>query len=192
METEQQLVIRFQNGETAAFDSLFERHRNRLFAYTLGLLRDRGLAEDTVQESFMELVKHRQEIEPRQGVAPWLYRVARNRALNLLRRRRRELGSDGGPSAAVNPNRGRIGSVPSPGVALAQREATDILSAALARLSTRDRELLLLRFHAGLTYREIAQTLGRPLGTVLWQVRRVLRKLRTMIPADTSFEADRP
>lgn len=183
MRDEAQLVAAARAGDADAFEGLFDAHRRGLLAYVNGMLRDRHAAEDVVQESFVQLARHIAELDPERGVAPWLYRVARNRALDRIRRRKREH-SDGEverrrplaviPDAAWTPREH-----------LLHRERLGRLDAAIQALPEEDRDLIMLRFYGNLTFREIAIRMERPLGTVLWKSRRILKKLHESMERET-------
>jgi RNA polymerase sigma-70 factor (ECF subfamily) len=165
-----------QRGDMGAFDVIFDRYRRRLLAFVYSLLGDRGLAQDIVQECFVELARRVGRIDPERGVAGWLHRVARNRAIDVLRRRRKE--SWLGEETGLRTPDAEIRGPGTPAEQMARREDAERVRQALAALSVRDREILSLRFYAGLTFKEIAGVLRRPLGTVLWQGRRSLHRLR--------------
>lgn len=175
IESEADLVRRLQGGDSDAFDVLFERHRRGLLAYILGYCRDRQLAEDVVQDTFLEFARRIDSIRPRQGANGWLYRVARNRTIDILRHRQYEV-LPGDEFMAVSGH--EADREKGPDRALIRRERHEHLREVLDALPEKDRELLLLRFYGGLTFREAGRVLGRPLGTVLWQGRRALEKLR--------------
>lgn len=177
MESDSSLIRRLQDGDITAFDVLFEKFRRRLLAYVTGLLHDRAKAEDVVQESFVELVTAIQKINPDRGVAPWLYRVARNRAIDMLRHGKFEV-LPGDEFLAETVTAAGSDCVPAPDGRLMAREKQEEVRNMLAVLPEKERDLLLLRFYGDLTFAEIAQVLRRPLGTVLWQVNRTLKKLR--------------
>jgi RNA polymerase sigma-70 factor (ECF subfamily) len=186
-ETDASLVRRLQAGEMAAFDALFERFRRKLLAYVLGLLHDRGQAEDVVQESFVELVTKIRKIDADRGVSPWLYRVARNRAIDLLRHRRFEvLPGDDYLAETVADDDSREVAAPNSRIMARERKAE--VAALLGTLPDKERDLLMLRFYGDLTFAEIAQVVRRPLGTVLWQVNSSLKKLRKKGRAGASRE----
>lgn len=174
-DTDTALLRRLREGDTAAFDVLFERHRRGLLAYVSAWTGDRALAEDIVQESFLRLVTRVDRIDPRRGVAPWLYRVARNRAIDVLRHRKFEA-PDG---RAVLESAAATGE-PSDQAAMRAEDAERVRRA-LAKLTEREREVLTLRFYGGLTFADIARVVRRPLGTVLWMARRSLGRMRGMM-----------
>ena len=182
-EPESSLARRLQAGDSEAFNALFERHRKGLLAYVAGLVRNVPLAEDVVQDAFLQLARKASGIDPRKGARAWLYRVARNRAFDRLRHARFEIL----PGDDYFQKRDQDADAPSsasPADNLVRRERADLVRSALDALPARERELLLLRFHGGLSFKEIAATVRRPISTVLWQVRRTLKKMRKTLPKD--------
>jgi RNA polymerase sigma factor (sigma-70 family) len=167
------LIRRLKRGEQGAFDGLFDRYRGGLIAYAEGLLRDHALAEDVVQDVFVALVRHADSLRPASGAAGWLYRATRNRAFDVLRRARRErervLVPEGAEPTVESEADRRLDAV----------ERATLVRTLVDALSQPDRELVLLRFYGGLTFREIACVVRRPLGTVLWRMRRILREMST-------------
>lgn len=174
-----ELVRRAQKGDTGAFEALFERHRRGLLAYVNGMTKDLQAAEDIVQDVFVRLARRLDTINPRRGASPWLYRVARNRAVDHLRKRAPEVlpGEE-----ALREWLGRAGG-DNPANALLRTEAVALVREALLSMEPGDRDVLMLRFFGGLRFREIAAVLKRPMGTVLWQSRRSLEKLRRLVEA---------
>ena len=177
-ESEQRLVRRLQGGDMAAFDVLFERFRRELLAFTVGLLGDRTDAEDVVQESFVALAARIRHLDPEQGVKAWLYRVARNRAIDRLRKRKWSVFP--GCTFFRRQARPERAGDRAPGESAARADTFARLRDALDRLPEREREVLLLRYYSDLAFREIAGIVGRPMGTVLWQARRGVERLREM------------
>ncbi|MCX7590542.1 MAG: RNA polymerase sigma factor [Kiritimatiellae bacterium] len=179
-DSEGELVRRLQAGELGAFDRLFERYEAALLAYVCGILQDRSLAEDVVQDCFVLLVRHIGRIRPDQGVGPWLFRVARNRAVDIARHRRFEsVGNETGQGAALPE--GQPDEAGTPLATIMQNETRERLMRALDTLSIKDRDVLMLRYFAGLSFKEMAEALRRPMGTVLWQVHKALRRLRQRV-----------
>jgi RNA polymerase sigma-70 factor (ECF subfamily) len=176
---ESELVRGLQAGDLAAFDELFRRHRRGLLAYAVGLLGDRALAEDVVQDSFVRLARSADRIDPARGARPWLYRVAHNRAVDLLRRRRREPPASDADLATLAAE--AVAADPSPADGLIGAETRRRVRAALDRLPEKEREVLLMRFYGELTFQEAARVARRPLGTMLWRASRALQRLREMM-----------
>jgi RNA polymerase sigma-70 factor, ECF subfamily len=182
-EEDQDLVQRLRAGDAKAFDRLFELHRRELLAYAAGLLGDRSLAEDVVQESFLELVRCCERIDPARGVRPWLFRVTRNRAIDVLRKRAPEVRGEDAENAAASA----VAEVPSPAGQAIGAEERKAVAEALGHLSARERDVLVMHYYGGLTFREIAGVVRRPLGTVLWQARRAIGRLGTIL-GDRAFD----
>ncbi|MCE9615339.1 MAG: RNA polymerase sigma factor [Lentisphaerae bacterium] len=174
-ESDSRLLVRLQGGDPEAFEVLFERHRRGVRAYAAAILRDAALAEDVTQESFLELVRRVQEVDARRGVTGWLYRVARNRAIDVQRHRRHDVQ----PGAeAVTRARDEREQAPSAADDLQRREQDAHVTAAMAALPAEEREVLALHYFAGLAYRDVAAVVDRPLGTVLWRAHRGLGRMR--------------
>lgn len=163
------LILGLKRGDMPSFQVLFEKYRRPVFAYVRGLIRDRGLAEDCVQEVFVELIKSADRIDAARGVKNWLFRVAHNRAVDMIRRQARET-----PEGADNI--GFQGGA-SPDKQLMQKEGKAGLMNAIAGLKEDEREIVMLRFFGGLTFAEAEKISGVPLNTLIWRCRRALKKL---------------
>ncbi len=176
MDDDGELVKRMQKGDLRAFDELFERHRRSLFAYVRQMVWDQQQAEDIVQESFVKMVEARGKLDPEFGVRGWLFRVARNRAVDYLRQRRRLTAAAGLPEPVDAAGK-------TPAGELVQREDRVAVRQALRELPAKERDVLELRYYGGLTFQEIADVLEQPLGTVLWRARKTLKDLRRVLAA---------
>ncbi|MEI6807601.1 MAG: sigma-70 family RNA polymerase sigma factor [bacterium] len=181
------LLRRLQNGETAAFDVIFEKHRRGVFSYVRGMVNDNGLAEDIVQECFLELVKNIARIKPEQGAGGWLYRVARNRAIDVLRARKNWFDSDKTELADKRPAEELADERPTPSENAVAREREANVRMALEMLPPKERDILLLRYFGDLKFNDIAKLRRRPLGTVLWQATRSLEKIRLLLTEQNKF-----
>lgn len=187
VETDSGLLERLKEGDTGAFDALFDKHRRGVFSYVMGMVGDRGLAEDIVQDCFLELVRNLERIKPEQGAGGWLYRVARNRAIDQLRTRRRGIGKVGTDFPDASPAAEQVDSGPTPLEEAVARERAIGVREALEMLPPKERDLLLLRFFGDLKFNEIARLRRRPLGTVLWQATRSLEKIRMLLEKQAEF-----
>ncbi|MBW3609678.1 MAG: sigma-70 family RNA polymerase sigma factor [Actinobacteria bacterium] len=148
-----------------------DAHRGVLFRYALVRVRDRAAAEDVTALAFERAYRRRERFDPRKGTArAWLFAIARNAALDELRRRRR--------SAAlhVDPEDLLAATAAEDAAEAAERRA--LVRAARHGLDARDRELLALKFHAGLSHEEIAAVLGISTSNAGTRVHRALTKLR--------------
>ena len=153
----------------AEFEELYRRSRDDVYAYVAGLLRDRSAAEDVTAQAFERAYRRRRTFKPGRGSRrAWLFGIARNAALDELRRRRRRarLVAEPENQSLVPAHEDAEGAI---------RRAA--LRSAMAELSARERELVALKFFAGLTNAEIASVTGTSetnAGTKL----RVIQKLR--------------
>jgi RNA polymerase sigma-70 factor, ECF subfamily len=158
-------------GEAEAeFEELYRSSRNDVFAYVAGLLRDRGAAEDVTALAFERAYRRRSKFDPRRGSRrAWLFGIARNAALDELRRRGRhaELASDPEDEAAISPE---------DAADAALRRTT--VRAAIADLTPRERELVALKYFAGLQNAEIARVIGSSETNAGTKLHRVIEKLR--------------
>ncbi|MFF4124697.1 RNA polymerase sigma factor [Microbispora rosea] len=146
-------------GDEHAFELLYTRHAHALLAYAEGLLRDRGAAEEALQETFIALWRSARTYEGRSTVRTWLYGICRRQALKRM--------NGGRPAprpldeAALLPS-----TEPDPEVVTLARADTAAVAAALTALPATHREVLTLALSAGLSHAEISQILDIPVGTV--------------------------
>ena len=158
------------NTATGSFDALYRDSARDLYAYVRTLLGDDASAEDVTALAFERAYRRRSSFDDSRGSRRgWLFAIARNAALDELRRRRR-----------VAPLVGELPDDLAPGpdeeADLAVRRTT--VRAALAALPARDRELVALKFHGGLTNAELATVLGTSETNAATRVHRAVMKLR--------------
>lgn len=153
-----------------AFDHLYRSSRDDVYAYAAGLLRDRAVAEDVTATAFERAYRKRSRFDPSRGSArAWLFGIARNAALDELRRRGRQ--------AELTTDPVDVDSLAGPHSA-EQSELRLVLAGALAQLEARERELVALKFFAGLSNAEIAQVTGTSESNAGTRLHRVVNKLR--------------
>jgi RNA polymerase sigma factor (sigma-70 family) len=155
------------------FELLYRSSRDDIFAYVATLLGDRAAAEDITALAFERAYRRRMTFDRRRGEErAWLFGIARNAALDELRRRKRLA------SLTVDPEDvSESGSGADEGAEVALRRTA--VRAALAELAPRDREVIALKFHAGLSNTELAKVLGvseTAAGTLLYRAMEKLRK----------------
>jgi RNA polymerase sigma-70 factor, ECF subfamily len=156
--------------EVEDFDALYRRTFTRVYAYAASLLRDRSAAEEVTAQAYERAYRKRRSYRPRRGsVDAWLFGIARNAALDELRRRQRraELADDPVDLDTATPEEHLEGAL--------RRET---VRAALRALDARERELVALKFAAGLTNVEIARVVGVSESNAGTRLHRVLLKLR--------------
>ena len=153
------------------FDALYRANRDDVYAYVASLLRDRSAAEDVTAAAFERAFRRRRSFSARRGTPrAWLFGIARNAALDELRRRRRAA------SAAVDPAGEDWELQPAEEAELAVRR--QVVRAALAQLEVRERELIALKFFAGLSNAELARVVGVSESNAGTLLHRTVQKLR--------------
>lgn len=168
--TDDQLVLEYLDGRTSAFEELYDRYSRRLLTF---LSDEVGSvwAEDLLQETFSKLLTSLERYSPSGKFSAYVYEIARNLARDRQRRLFRDLPmsevyltDDHHPPELVDHLEYQL-------------EMTWVRSA-LKKLSTEQQEVVLLREYAGMSFKEIATAIERPLGTVLSQMHRALKTLR--------------
>ena len=153
-------------------EALYRSSRDDLYAYVATLLRDPSAAEDVTALAFERAYRRRRTFDRRRGEErAWLFGIARNAALDELRRRRRTA------RMATDPEDPAAAQQLEDGAEVALRRTT--VRAALATLPAREREIIALKFHAGMSNAEVAKVLGvseSNAGTLLYRTMEKLRK----------------
>jgi len=167
--TELDLVTRAQHGDRGAFTELVRRHREGVINVVYRLCGDVHLAEDAAQEAFIRAWQHLPGYRPRSPFRNWVYRIATNAALDVLRREKETVDVDA--VSLVSPGEG-------PEATLEGKERGERVRQAVLALPSASRAVLVLREYEGLSYREIADTLGIPVGTVMSRLNYARNRLR--------------
>ena len=170
--TDVRLLQRIAARDTAALAELYDRHSRLLFGLILRMVRDRGEAEDILQEAFIRVWTRAETYDAQLGgPLPWIVRVTRNSAIDRLRARRvRASGRDAIDFDAVEAAAPATG-IQNPEAAVLEAERRRTLSDALAGLPAEQRRLIEAAFFEGYTHSELARRFGLPLGTVKTRIR---------------------
>ncbi len=171
-EDELQWIARAQRGDRQAFCKLVYRYREGVIDVVYRMCGDANLAEDAAQEAFIRAWQHLPRYRPRSSFRNWLYRIATNVALDVLRRERETTDIDDVPLAAST-----IG----PEAAIERDERAERVRQAVLALPPASRVVLILREYEGLSYREIAETLDIPIGTVMSRLNYARAQLRAAL-----------
>jgi RNA polymerase sigma-70 factor, ECF subfamily len=156
-------------------EALYRSARDDVFAYVATLLHDRAAAEDVTAQAFERAVRRRRTFDARKGTPrAWLFGIARNAALDELRRRKRSATLAADPADPAAP-------APDDEADRALRRAA--VRTALAALPARDREIVALKFHGGLDNAELARVLGVSVSNAGTQLHRAMTKLREAVDA---------
>jgi RNA polymerase sigma-70 factor (ECF subfamily) len=168
------LVMAIRGGDQGAMAALYDRFSSIVYAVALRVLQDAGAAEDVLQDIFMQLWRNPGAFDASRGnMGAWLAVIARNRAIDALRRRRPE-----------NDIADVIVSVEPDMVSEADRaRAMDKVRGALQGMPAHQRSALEMAYFEGLTHAEIAEKTGEPLGTIKTRIRAGLISLRKVFAA---------
>jgi RNA polymerase sigma-70 factor (ECF subfamily) len=176
------LVERAQAGDRAAFTELVRRHQRRAYRTAFHVVGHHGDADDCVQEAFVRAYRGLKAFDRRADFSTWLHRIVVNVALNLIRSRKRRhylvALEDAETSARVESG------TPDPGRRTLGKDELHRTLAALAELAEPLRVTLLLATVEEMPYKDVAETLGIPEGTVAWRVNQARKQLRGKLAPD--------
>jgi len=184
-ESDEELLGRFRQGDSLAFGDLVRRFQRELYAYLRRYLANETLAEDVFQNTFVQVFQKAGQFEDGRKVRPWLYAIATHQAIDALRRQGRrsavsldqmaltEDGSDGG-----GWSENLASSEPDPLAGVEQTEVRERVREAIEELPEHLKLTLILAYYQELKYREIADILKIPVGTVKSRLHAALGKLQ--------------
>jgi RNA polymerase sigma-70 factor, ECF subfamily len=166
------LVAAIRHGDQEAMAELYDRYSSVVYAVALRVLGEAGAAEDVLQEVFMQLWRNPGAFDAGRGnLAPWLAVITRNRAVDVLRKRRpqselEETSLSVYPDLAAEADRGRV---------------SQKIRAALSQMPSQQRTALEMAYFEGYSHSEISGKTGEPLGTVKTRIRNGLLTLRKAV-----------
>jgi RNA polymerase sigma-70 factor, ECF subfamily len=171
-----ELVAKSKAGDTRAFGELVRRYQKPVFRIVLRMVRSQDDADDLTQDTFVRAHRGLKTFKEEFDFHPWLYRIAVNQAINFINRRKRQAAADIDEVPELDLKSG-----PEPENPLQSASRGELLSRlerALERLPEDQRTVFLLRVQEGLSYEEIAKTMGTPKGTVMSRLARARMALR--------------
>ena len=168
--TDSELLQRYLDGEADAFAALVRRYRHPLFGYLVRFTRDRALADDVFQETFLQVHNSAARFDTSRRFKPWLYTVASNKARDALRKKSRQSAAPLDASATDGSTTTYSdllpSDIPSPDEISANKETARAVHTMVAELPDHLREVLALSYFSELPYKDIAEALSIPIGTV--------------------------
>ena len=184
--SDEELLARFCKGETEAFGALVRRYEKELYGYLRRYVGDADLAEDVFQNTFLQVYTKGRQFEEGRSVRPWLYAIATNQAIDALRKAGRhpmvslDRPAESGPGDDPPPSLvdALPGSEAGPLEKAQARERHERVRASVDRLPETLKQVLLLAYYQGMKYRDIADVLGIPVGTVKSRLHAALVKLQ--------------
>ena len=186
--TDDELMSLFGSGSNEAFETLVLRHKNALYQYIKSMVVDEGATEDLFQEVFITLFQSAGKYQAQGKFKSWLFLMARNKILNYFRAQKKNTTSLDQTDEEGNAFLYDTLADGAPPVldGMTQRETEQKIREAVEKLPERQREILLLR--QDMSFKEIAEMLVRPLGTVLSDYHRALGKMRQILTAQIGQE----
>ncbi|GEO27978.1 RNA polymerase sigma24 factor [Alicyclobacillus acidoterrestris] len=162
---------------------LFEKYSAYVFKTALLLTKSRVLADDVLQETFIQVFRKYHTFDSSKPFEPWLYRITVNVAKNMMRKQK---------WLTFVPEARELIDVeaPAPVEGLLNSEKVDVIKTAINQLKFKSREVIVLHFFAGLTLNEISETLGIPLGTCKSRLNSALTTLRKKLDDNDFFELE--
>lgn len=159
--TDQDLIQRCQKGDRQAFEPLFRRYRDQAYGYALGLVGSPDEAMDLTQEAFVRAYQALKRFRPDAPFEPWFFRIVRNLCLNAIRNRKTWQTVSWDAVGDLRSN------VDGPSAAIEKREIQEAVWLAISDLAPDQREIIVLKDFQDRSYKDIAEILDVPLGTVM-------------------------
>jgi RNA polymerase sigma-70 factor (ECF subfamily) len=189
--SDEALLSRYRDlGRTEDFEALIHRYQNELYRYLTRYLGDRTLSEDVFQNTFLQIHLKRGLYEEGRPVRPWIYSIATHQAVDALRKvgRHPTVSLDQSVNSSGEAEAGRLIDLltsheDGPLAELEDEERKEWVRESVARLPEALRQTLMLAYHEDLKYREIAEILKIPVGTVKSRLHAALAKLQQMAKA---------
>jgi RNA polymerase sigma-70 factor (ECF subfamily) len=174
IKSDNDLMYDFSVGREDAFREIVFRYKNKLYNYLLkGLIQDKDIAEDIVQETFIKVFKSKDKYKPIFQFSTWIYSICRNLALNSIRDNKKVLRLDyeydDKEPVAIDDNAE---------VTLENEELESILDSIVSKLSANYREAVILRYLNNLSYKEIAKITGKNENTLKSLCKRAIEKIK--------------
>jgi RNA polymerase sigma-70 factor (ECF subfamily) len=185
--TDEQLLARYRDrSDTASFELLVHRYERELYSYLRRYLGDAELAEDVFQATFFQVHQRCRQFQDERSFRPWLYAIATHQAIDAMRKRMRHptVSFDAQRTAGVEEEADRgtylqllTNHAPGPVAQLEEKERRDWVRRAVQDLPPLLRGAVLLVYYQGLKYREVAEILGIPEGTLKSRIHAALARL---------------
>lgn len=195
LEADRELLEAVLRGDGTAYRGLVEKYQTRVYGMVYGMLRNREDARDVTQEAFVKAYRNLESFRLESGFYTWIYRIAMNLAIDFTRKRKRRETSGFDEGIATRDEDGEIAEAhheDGPGRQLERKRLFAKIMDAMQELPEDQREVILLRELEGLQYKEIADIMGIPEGTVMSRLFYARKKLQKLLsPEHTPDTRDR-
>ena len=180
--SDEELMLRYRDGDLRAFEELYSRHRVGLYRFIAWRSPRADWVDEVIQDSWANLHHARNRYQPDASFRTYLYQIARNRLLDLLRQQQPMLAADLGAGTdgrdVFDALADAAQDVVTPDAALAVKQRNDSLQQALAALPSEQKEAVVLQQFSGMSLEEISAVVDVPVETVKSRLRYAMRKLR--------------
>jgi RNA polymerase sigma-70 factor (ECF subfamily) len=180
-----ELVPRIQGGDLKAFEALYRKYKNELYRTALAITRDRGAAEELLQDCFLRAYDHMHSVDACSSLRPWLHRIIVNLSYNWGAKRRLRL-------VSFEEVFDRLLSLPrsSPERVYERQEILQVVDEAIRSLSMPQRVVVVLFYLQGLSLVEIAYVLDCPVGTVKSRLHNARKALKRRLTKDSRISRE--
>lgn len=170
------LIEAMRDGDELAFVSLYNRYKDQVYGFCLKMLLDEERAADVMQDTFLRVYENRERLLDAGSFRSWLFTIARNQCLNVIRREKRQVSLD--PTTREEAS---VKASQKPSAPLEKSEQVALVTQCLAQLKPNYREVIILREYQNLSYKEIAAVTRSTLSAVKSRLFKARRKLATFI-----------
>ena len=169
MQSDAELVRAVKDGQPEAFAALVRRYERAARAVALDVLHDHHSARDATQDAFVRAYENLGRLRKAGAFGPWLMKITRRCALNIVERMPRKKAFDAAVACPVGSANGPLD------------EEKRVLLAAVSKLPESEKQVVMLRYFCGQSVRDVAEMLGRSVGTVTKQLSRAHKRLRNIL-----------
>ncbi len=170
------LIEAMRDGDELAFVSLYNRYKDQVYGFCLKMLLDKERAADVMQDTFLRVYENRERLLNVGSFRSWLFTIARNQCLNVIRREKRQVSLEPAMREDASMKASQKPSAP-----LEKSEQVELVNHCLAQLKPDYREVIILREYQNLSYKEIAAVTRSTLSAVKSRLFKARRKLATFI-----------
>lgn len=192
-EADLELLNAVLEGDATAYRGLVEKYQGRVYSMVYGMVRNREDARDITQEAFVKAYRSLSTFRLESSFYTWLYRIAMNLSIDFVRKRKRRETGGFDDSIATRDGDGGIADIhheEGPSRQLERKELFGRIMDAMEKLPEDQRQVILLRELEGLQYKEIADVMGVPEGTVMSRLFYARKKLQKLLAGDGTPDAD--
>jgi RNA polymerase sigma-70 factor (ECF subfamily) len=187
LEADREILEAVLGGDGTAYRGLVEKYQTRVYGMVFGMLRNREDARDVTQEAFVKAYRNLETFRLESSFYTWIYRIAMNLAIDFTRKRKRRETTGFDEGVATRDEDGSIAEAhheDGPGRQLERKRLFARIMDAMQELPEDQREVILLRELEGLQYKEIADIMGIPEGTVMSRLFYARKKLQKLLASD--------